>query len=286
MNYKPDEATLIAFLYDELEGKEKERVQQYLQEHPAEVKKLQELKAVSAIMHSVGDKEVIAPPVFAEHETNSPFWNSTSFKTVLSIAASLLLLVVAGKVLGPEIRYSNGELRVSFGLPRNEQSASEKKAENVTGITPTLTASDVQGMINSSLQSTSRSMETKWSENQQKLNASINASLDRNSKKVDNLITNVSQASSEQLRSYVGSLQAENLRLIKDYFQLSAKEQNAYVEKLMVGFSKYVQEQRTQDMMLVQHKMEDIEKNSDQFKQETEQLLASIISGKPDKKSY
>jgi hypothetical protein len=283
MSYKPDEGTLMAYLYGELEGKEKETLQLYLQGNPEELKKVQDMANVLKMMSAIGDKEVIAPPVFAGNETALvPYWKSTSFKTVVSIAASFLFLLVASKLLGPEINFGNGELRISFGNHTKRDNVSEK---GILSAAP-LTAEDVQKMINSSIVGTSQALDARMSENQQKLDASIHKSLDQNSKKVDDLIKNTSQASQDQLRSYVSGLQTENLRLMKDYFQLSAKEQNDYVEKLMVGFSKYVQEQRAQDMLLVQHKVEDIEKNSDQFKMETEQLLASIISNKPVKKSY
>ena len=42
MSYKPDEATLISFLYGELEGDERIMVEQYLELHPGEKKRLQE----------------------------------------------------------------------------------------------------------------------------------------------------------------------------------------------------------------------------------------------------
>ena len=88
-----------------------------------------------------------------------------------------------------------------------------------------------------------------------------------------------SQASQNQVRTFVAGLQEENLKLMKDYLKLSGNEQKTYVEALLVDFSKYLQEQRKQDFQLFQTRMSSIEKNTDQFKQETEQILATIISG-------
>jgi uncharacterized protein Yka (UPF0111/DUF47 family) len=65
---------------------------------------------------------------------------------------------------------------------------------------------------------------------------------------------------------------------MKDYFQLSAADQKKYTEGLLVDFSSYLKEQRKQDLMILQTRVNSIEKETDQFKQETEQLLASIIS--------
>ena len=53
--------------------------------------------------------------------------------------------------------------------------------------------------------------------------------------------------------------------------------------------AKYLKEQRKQDLMILQTRVNSIEKNTDQFKQETEQILANIIStplNKNNRNSY
>ncbi len=87
-------------------------------------------------------------------------------------------------------------------------------------------------------------------------------------------------ASEDQVRTFVSGLQNDNLRLMKDYLKLSSTEQQKYVESLLVDFSKYLQEQRNQDLALFQTRMSSIEKNTNQFKEETEQILTSIITNK------
>jgi cob(I)alamin adenosyltransferase len=65
---------------------------------------------------------------------------------------------------------------------------------------------------------------------------------------------------------------------VKDYFQLTANDQKKYIENLLVDFAKYLQQQRTDDLKIVQSRLNNIEQNNDQFKQETEQILSSIIT--------
>src|SRR5258707_186727 len=112
-------------------------------------------------------------------------------------------------------------------------------------------------------------------EDQKKLMHSL---VDMNSKKIDVLARNASQASREQVQSFVAGLQEQNLKLMQDYFQLSTSEQKKYMETMLTDFSGYLQEQRKQDLQLVQTKMNYLEKNSNQLKQETEQILTSLIS--------
>ena len=275
MNYKPDEGTLIAYLYGELDATESEKVMEYLNQHPEELKTLQQLTDVRSAMKQIQDKEVIAPPIFGDVSARQVhFWQSGYFKTMMSIAASFILILVVARLIGPEITYSNGELTISF----NDSKKSEQVAQPVQ---ESLTPMEVQEMINSSLTKNNEVIAAGWEDNQTKMNQSIKTSFAANSNKIDELMKVTSQASQDQVRTFVASLQEENLKLMKDYLQLSSTEQKTYVEALLVDFSKYLQEQRKQDFQLFQTRMSSIEKNTDQFKQETEQILASIISN-PD----
>jgi len=276
MKYKPDEGTLISYLYGELDAAEAKQVMGYLNEHPEELKNLQEMVELKSIMKNVQDKEVIAPPIFGDMPMEKVvFWHIGYFKTMMSIAASFVLILVAARLIGPEISYSNGELKISFN-------DSPKKTDSpVQSEQPSLSAEEIQTMINSSLNKNNETIAANWEDNQKKINKSINSNFASNTKRIDELMNVTSQASQDQMRSFVAGLQEENLKLMKDYLQLSSSEQKTYVEALLVDFSKYLQEQRKQDFQVFQTRMSSIEKNTDQFKQETEQILASIISN-PD----
>ncbi len=275
MNYKPDEGTLIAFLYGELDAKEAEKVTAYLEQHPEENVRLNSLSEVSSIMGSIRDKEVIAPPIFLGDSDSKPLWNQSYFRVITGIAASILFILVAGRLLGPEISYTNGELRISFG---NSNSNNSNQIANYQ-----LTEEKIQGMIQASLTKNNEDLKAQWSDDQQKLVQSVS---NLNSKEINDLVRNASQASQQQVRSFVSGLQEQNLKLMKDYLQLSGADQKKYMESLLVDFSNYLQEQRKQDLMIVQSKVNSIEKNSNQFKQETEQILASLISSPSTKKNY
>lgn len=270
---KPDESTLIAYLYGELDAKETEKVVKYLNQNPDVEKKLQQLSDVQGILNHVEDQEVIAPPIFMDSNKHaSRFWRSSYFKTVMSIAASFLVLLVAAKLIGPEIMYSNGELRISFKEQKQiEKPIDQTKAASITYV-------DVQDMINNSLIKNNEMIATEWASNNKKIQASLRNNLSSNSAKIDELMKVTSQASQDQVRSFVASMQEDNRKVMSDYMQLSAKDQKMYVENLLVDFSKYLQEQRKQDLVFFQSRMSSIEKNSSQFKQETEQILSSIIS--------
>ncbi len=272
MNYRPEESTLMAYLYGELTAEENEAFEQYLLLNPEVNSQLENLKALRKMMGSVMDKEVIAPPVIVSDYKHIPFWGSWYFKTILAIAASLLLVIFVGKITDARIKYSNGELTMGFGK-RYEVNQKPTSPE-----ASALTANAVQAMINSSLQEHNAALQANFEQSQKKLNASIRTNLAMNSDRVDQLVQKASSASKEQIQSFVTNMQSENMKLVKDYFQLTSTDQKKYIEDLLVDFAKYMQQQRISDMQIVQTRLNSLEKNTDTFKQETEQILSSIIT--------
>ncbi|HEX6223720.1 MAG TPA: hypothetical protein VFZ52_04890 [Chryseolinea sp.] len=275
MSYKPNENDLMAYLYGELEGSEKEAMEKYLFEHPDARRELERLQHMRSILSEVKDKEVIAPPIFVGESKQRFLWNAPYLKTIVSIAASLLLIILAGRLSGMRIQYHSSELRISFG---GDKDVKEIPVQSVQPSVASLSAEQVQSMINASLDKNNLAMQSSWKETQHQLDASITENLAQNSKKIDKLVRDASTASQDQIREFVSGMQTENLQLVKNYFKLSADEQKQYIESLLVDFSKYLQQQRNDDLQIVQTRLNSLEKNTDVFKQETEQILSSIIT--------
>ncbi|HEY9007816.1 MAG TPA: hypothetical protein VIM75_16870 [Ohtaekwangia sp.] len=271
MSYKPDQQDWMAYLYGELEGAEKEKMEHYLLSDANARKELEKFQQLRKMMGAVEDKEVIAPPIVLGDNGQQRFiWNTPVFRTVASIAASLLIIMLVGRFTGTQMSLSGNEFKISFGEPR--------KVDVPSVAAPSLTVSDVQSMINQSLDQNNQAMQASWKETQQKLDQSIQSNLASNSGKIDRLVKEASTASQEQIRQFVSTLQSQNTEVVKNYFQLSSSEQKKYIENLLVDFAKYLQQQRTDDLQLVQTRLNALEQNTDIFRQETEQILSSIIT--------
>lgn len=280
MNYKPDQKDWMAYLYGELEDQEKEKFDLYLLENAQARKELANYKSLRGMMASVEDKEVIAPQIVSSEGKQHFLWNAPYLKTVMSIAASLLLLMVIGKLTGTQLSIKDNEVKLSFGSPAEIKPIIDKTMQ------ASLTEAQVQQMINSSLQNNNIAITENWKQNEEKLTASIKKNLTLNSGKINQLIREASNASQDHINQYVSGIQTENMKQVKDYFQLTSSEQKKYIENLLVDFAQYLQQQRNNDLQVVQTRMNSIEKNTDHFKQETEQILTSIITtvGSPNNK--
>lgn len=278
MAYKATEQDIMAYLYGELEGAEKEAIEKYLQENEEARATLEKLKSLRSLMANVKDKEVIAPPLFLGDGHKVRLLDTPYIRTILSIAASLLIVMLVGRIVGMRISMSDNQLSIGFGAPP------ERKVQDAPQVAA-ITETQVQQMINSALSENNLALQTNWEATQKKLDASISHNLNVNSAKIDRLVKESSAASQDQIRDFVAGMQTENLKVVKSYFQLSSTEQKQYIEGLLVDFSKYLQQQRNDDLQIVQTKLHSLEQNTDLFKQETEQILTSIIStvgsGKP-----
>ncbi len=263
MKDRPDEATLVAYHYGELEGEERARVEAWLQQHPDERKRLSEWADARGIMAHLRDKEVIAPPIIFG-ETRRSFWQEGYVRWSLGMAASLLIVLVAAKGLGFYASYQQGEMRLGFGAPASvESSLSEQR---------------VAEMISASLKENNAAAQAAWEEDRKNLEDDIRKNVLASSERIDQLVRNVSQGQQERIKEFVSQLEADNLKTMKDYLQMSAQGQKEYVQSLLVDFAKYVQDQRQQDLQYVQSSMTNLQENTDQFKKETEQILTSLIS--------
>lgn len=265
MSYKPDEGILIAYLYGELEGKELEAFERYLAQTPEARLEMEKLRHTRDLMATVKDKEVIAPPFVIDSGKRTRLL-SPSLRTILAVAASLLVLLVAGKMSGAEVTVSGQELRISFG----GQSASQKPE--------TMSEAEVTELIDARLARNNAALQNDWQRSHAALDATLKGNLAKNTSRIDQLIKKMSSASEQQISGYVATLQAENMQMIKEYYKLTSEEQKQHLEELLVDFAKYLQQQRNDDLMVMEARMNDIQEDTDLFRLETEQILSSIIS--------
>lgn len=270
MNYKPDDATLVAYHYGELDGEELKKVEEFLLQNPSERKRMEEWRQARGVMAHLLDKEVIAPPIILGDTQQRPFWREGYFRMSMGIAASFLVVLVAARLLGFNATYKAGELTLGFG----SRSSTEQEVP--------LSKATVEKMIQTSLAANSTALQEAWGDDRKRLEESIQKNIDYSSSRINRLVKEVSSGQQEQVRQFVGQLRTDNLKLMQDYMQLSAAGQKEYIETLLVDFSKYVQEQRRQDLQDVQTSMTSIQENTDQFKKETEQLLTSLITNRTD----
>jgi len=241
----------------------------YLAQHPEERQQVNALRNVLGLLGSLHDKEVIAPPLPvapAPRATNR--WLSGPLKTMMGMAASLLVLLVAAHLLGMQINHADGRWQITFR---------QQPKQPATG--QSLTKDEVASLVAHALAQQQVAFDKRLQQRDRDWQRELEKTLAASNAKIDGLIKNNTVGTQQQVQAFVAGLQEQNLKTMQQYLQLSNKEQNKYVENLLVDFAKYLQEQRHQDLQFLQARVQTVEKNTDELKQETEQILASIISG-------
>jgi hypothetical protein len=277
MSYKPDEKDWMAYLYGEQEEADQLKFEEYIREHPEAGHELDKLRALRTVLSQTADQEVIAPPLFvadsssASHEAKGHWQLSRFIKVIPAVAASLLLLMVAGRLTETALIISDSEWKLTFGAP--SKAPSELNNVHLTAMSP----EQVQEMIDASLRRNNVVLQANLEETEKKLQASIRTNLAVSSDKMNSLAKAASSASHQEIRQFIDGMRAENRQLIKEYFQLSSTEQKKYIENLLIDFTRYLQQQRNNDLQLVQTRMNSLEQNTDLFKQETEQILSASL---------
>jgi len=265
MNKKPSKQTLISFLYDELGQDERNEVELYLSQNPSEKKKLEDLNFVRTTLRHLADKEVIATPFFDSNKrSKTQLRDNKTLKWAIGIAATLICGMVLARVLGLSFVFHPGELIISF-------QTNDKTHFNSSYINRQETVSLIQASI---------------VDNNQKLQQSLMQDMqsylakDNNLRKaeVEKLLYSAYSNKNRQSVELEKRLQEKYQAFLNQYFQNTVVDQKEYTEELFIKFAQYLREQRNQDLKFIESRLNAFEQNTDQFKEETDLLLSSLIS--------
>ncbi len=274
MSYKPDESILIAYLYGELDKEEHEKVEGYINSSPEAAKELEGLKDVRDLLGKLPDKEVINP-FYAWRDADTLIdkrFNKDSgwrfLKPMIGIAASIILIMVVGFVTNTRINFQNQGIVVSFGDQLTQPAL--------------ISQSEVQNLVKSEVhKQVTKSKETFFVE-LQKVENNIDTKFVSNGDKqlnsIKNAIDNQYGIKEERIQELVRDLQNENLKMLAEYLEQTGKQQELYMQGILSDFTLYIENQRDEDLHLIEANLRVLKDNSDLQFQETGQILASIIN--------
>ncbi|MBK6265223.1 hypothetical protein JKA74_09245 [Marivirga sp. S37H4] len=245
---------LMDYLYDEMEIEERKIFEAELAKNPALRKELEALQHGQAILSQLKDEDVSAPPFFNVHKNEIKLQQSTGLKWFMAVAASLLLLMVAGKFTGLEISNADGKFRMAFDQ--------EKQLDE------TIREQEVKELISNALVSYEEKLETKRTE------------------EMDSFIATNRAENKKLINNYLKAMENSNAEMMQAYWEESNQHQKVYMENLLTDFAGYMQKQRKDDMDYLFAKMELMESDKDLFKLETGQILNTLASNNGQETAY
>jgi len=274
MNYKPDKSILIAYLYGELDKEEQEKVEAYINSTPEAAIELEKLKDVRDLLGKLPDKEVINPFYTwrdADSSIDKRFIRDNRWRflrPVIGIAASIILIMVVGFFTNTRINYRNQGIVISFGDQLTQ---------------PALVSQfEVQNLIKSEVRNQVTKSKESFLEELQKIENNLDTKFvsngDHHLKSIKIAIDNQLSVKEERIQELVRDLQRENLKILAEYLEKVGKQQEFYLQGILSDFTLYIENQREEDLYLIETNLRLLKDNSDLRFQETGQILASIIN--------
>lgn len=260
---------LMDYLYGEMTADER-RIFEHKLESDTELKKeLDDLNLVRNSLDELTDKEVMEPfSTWGKTKSTGLLGafskrNLIVFRPVTAVAASLLILMLVGYITNFSVSMTDNGFHLGYGKSdlKSEKSLSE---DDIKKLLRQEVAQNNE-MLLAKLGSEERDLQNKFSV----LEASVASDLKANS---TNILTK------EDLDNYFSQVENRNTGLMKDYLKLTSNQQQEYLKTMLTQFNEFMQEQRKQDLAMVRNNLIELKQSQSEQKQETDQVLASILS--------
>jgi len=257
---------IINYLYDEMSPEEKRKFEEKMAHDSALKEEVEALLETRSLLGQLPDKEVVEPSVkttssLIHHNHDSFQW----IKPLVSVAAVIVILLVAGYLTRFTLQYNEQGLFISFGANVNHQDRYAEKSEVDQLMKHAL--ANQQVTFQKELAKTSDSLQTLYT-----LLAQF--SQEKNNQRQ---ITPSKAVSEAELKKQIADWQSVNQALLQNYIKTVSQQQQEYMQDVLVQFSDYLQQQRENDLIMIRQNLIDLKDYQDQQKQKTNQTLASIM---------
>ena len=86
------------------------------------------------------------------------------------------------------------------------------------------------------------------------------------------------QIDEAQILAFINQLKDENKKAMQKFYQANADNQQTYMRNILLDFNEYLDEQRKKDLQYIQANMLEIKNTSELKQEETDKILANIIT--------
>ncbi len=263
---------LITYLYDEMSTEERQQFEIAMENNPELKREFENLKEMRKGLAQIQDKEVMEP-FFLWGKQGSDSWasmfkrrNLLMFKPFIAVAASLVIVLLIGYLTNFTITYQDQSLYIGFN-----------KA-NTTGSEGSYTQEQVAAMVNAEIAKNNTYIFSKLTETENNIDTRF-ASLESK----QNTLMTPSYAASDvvtkkELDIFLSNVRSNNLKVLQTYLQSSSVQQQDYFQAVLTEFSDYMENQREEDLRLIRRSLITLQENQQTQKEETDQMLASILT--------
>jgi hypothetical protein len=268
MSWIPNEREIVDYLYGELTPDLQKKFAKYMQTNDEFAREVEDLRRVQGVLPSLPDEEVILPLQFST-VTNAEKGSKSSRKWLypVSIAASIAAILVVGYFTGFSISYGEEGFRMTF--------REATPAQHVV-----LSEDEINAIIDARVNLATN----QWNDKVVEIRTSFAAQLEQNQRLTEKEIKRVANAKTkasiedEQILAFIAQLKDENRQMMQTFYQVSADEQQKYMRNILLNFQDYLDERRQEDLQVIQANLLEMQNTSELKQEETDKILASIIT--------
>lgn len=262
MSFEPTKEQLIDFVYGTLPEAERLKVEEAMKQNSNVKKEVDALNQSRAFLGNLEDEEVLEPDRFIWELTKRQH-KQRSIWPAVAVAASLSLLLITAYLT--KLHVTVGAFELAFG-------------NTPTEMPQQLSADQVQNMINKSITSNNVQLVSQIDDVKSDFKTQLAANNKLQLKDMQRIAANYKEIPEDQVKAYLDQLSESNRTMINDFFVTSAKKQNEYMNSILTDFYAFVDNQRQEDLKAIQANFTDLEYKNRLQDQQTDQILASIIT--------
>lgn len=254
MSYKPEESTLIDYLYGELSKEEHEKVEAYLRTNKEAREALDALQKTRGLMSQLKDRTPEVPTFTFDRSTNVIVGMTNEkawWRYSMAVAAGIALIMIAGYLTTFRIETSANGIQLGFG--------------ESTKVSNSLTKAEVQSMIAETMALTKQATDAQIDKVRGEFVSQIEA---QSGQEVDPGLLN----------RYLAQLNDQNEKSLDGRIEASEIEQRQYIKQVVEDFAIFLDLQRQKDMHLIQARFETITNDAELNRQQANQILTTLFS--------
>jgi len=261
--YKPSPEAWMEFLYGEMDAGEMEKMKEYLAENPQAEEEWQALNQTREHMQSVPVPAAPEPPNMLIPQKIHKARNIWYQNRWLHAVAAGIALMLSAKVIGVHMRFEDKIFSIQFGEPavqEGNQELQDKIAQLELQNKALLSQNKNDSLFQTVFQLGSA---LERMEQQNKILA----------QKVNN--TGISEGQLAALKTDIGEA---NYQMVLNMLGQTQEYQQVYTEDLLGSFSQFLEQQRQQDLKLMEVAFNHIIEQNDLQQEETQYLLTELMS--------
>jgi len=259
---KPTKEILVSYLYGELDEQTAQEVATYLAQHPEEKAELEELNDVRVSLAHISTKMPNKPLVISSFEKPLKKASSsgmTNFsKNLLSMAASLALLLVAAYLTNFKVSQTTNGFEISFGKSPSQEVIKGNGLE----------MKDVEALLTQKLNEKDAYYQKEISSLKDKANMSQNTALAQN---------NGETFTKKEVMDLIQKARKEDYTMMQQIFTANNQEQNAYLNNAFKAFAAYWEQKREQDLNQIDKTLSTFKEQASEKFKENDMILTRLI---------